>query len=53
LAQLATQRSDAIVRELTQTLGVAGGRAAVGPAQQAAAADAQSVTLQLKLEVAQ
>ncbi len=53
LEQLAIQRSDAIVKELTQTLGMEGARAAVGPVQPAAAADAQSVTLQLKLEVAQ
>ncbi|WP_210542196.1 DUF748 domain-containing protein [Rhodoferax sp. PAMC 29310] len=52
LAQLATQRSDAIVTELTQTLGVSGARTSVGKAETAAAADPQSVTLKLQLEVA-
>ncbi len=53
LAQLATQRSDAIVAELTQTLGVANARTSVGKAETATAADAQSITLKLQLEVAQ
>lgn len=53
LAQLATQRSDAILKELTQTLGVSDARASAGPPESAHAADAQSVTLQLQLEVAQ
>jgi len=52
LAQLATQRSDAILSELTQTNGISGARTSVGQAQQARDADGKSVTLQLKLEVA-
>jgi hypothetical protein len=52
LAQLATQRSDAILSELTQTNGISGARTSVGQAQQARDADGKSVTLQLQLEVA-
>ena len=53
LTRLATQRSDAIVKELTQTLGVASARTSMGKAETATAADARSVTLKLQLEVAQ
>jgi hypothetical protein len=52
LAQLATQRSDAVLRELIQTGGVSAARASVGQTQEARDADGQTVTMQLQLEVA-
>lgn len=52
LAQLATQRSDAVLSEVIQTGGVSAVRASVGQAQEARDADGQSVTMQLQLEVA-
>jgi hypothetical protein len=52
LALLGTQRSDAVVSEMTQTHDVPAARVSAGKAQQAAEADGQAVTLQLQLEVA-
>ncbi|MFB0900303.1 MAG: DUF748 domain-containing protein, partial [Polaromonas sp.] len=51
LAQLAAQRSDAILTEMTQTNGMSAPRTSVGQVQPARDADGQSITLQLKLEV--
>jgi hypothetical protein len=51
LVQLAAQRSDAILTEMTQTNGISSARTSVGQVQRAPDADAQSVTLQLQLEV--
>ncbi|MFT6697814.1 MAG: hypothetical protein ACJAR7_000855 [Polaromonas sp.] len=51
LAQLAAQRSDAILTEMTQTNGMSAPRTSVGQVQPARDADGQSITLQLQLEV--
>ena len=51
LAQLAAQRSDAILNEMSQTNGISAARTSVGPVQPTSDADGQSVTLQLQLEV--